>query len=224
MSLRKLIHNLACLIAGSGLLIGVISPAAEAQAPVSRAELVSVVEQDSGPTRGSADAPVVMVEFSDFQCVYCKKFWRDTLPRIEERYIRTGKLRLVYRHLALLGEPSILAAQAASCAHEQGRFWEFHDKLFGSEARLLLTLGRLKRYAAGIGVDEKVFGECLDSKKYAMLVSAETTIGRALGASGTPAFLLNGRLIIGAHPFETFRQALDELLAGPPRAPSGQTR
>lgn len=224
MSLRKLTRTLAYLIVGSGVLLGDFPRPGEAQAPVSRGDLVSVMERAAGPGKGSADAPVVMVEFSDFQCLYCRKFWRETLPQIEERYIRTGKARFVYRHLAVLGEPSILAAQAASCAQDQEKFWGFHDALFGKAAPLAFTSARLKRYAAELGLDEKAFGTCLDSKKYAKLVDAETTIGRALGATGTPAFLLNGRLIIGAFPFETFRQALDELLAGPARAPSGQTR
>lgn len=224
MSLQELTRILACLIVGSGVLLGDISRAGEAQAQVSRAELVSVVERAAGSGKGSADAPVVMVEFSDFQCVYCRKFRRDTLPKIEEGYIRTGKVRFVYRHLAVLGEASNLTAQAASCAQDQGKFWEYHDSLFGKVGALAFTSSRLKRYAADLGLDERTFGACLDSKKHAELVDAETAIGRALGASGSPAFLLNGRLIIGAYPFEVFQQALDGILAGPARPPSGQAK
>ena len=128
------------------------------------------------------------------------------------------------QHVQSMGEASILAAQAASCAQDQGKFWEYHDSLFGNVGALAFTSSRLKRYAADLGLDERTFGACLDSKKHAELVDAETAIGRALGASGSPAFLLNGRLIIGAYPFEVFQQALDGILAGPARPPSGQTK
>lgn len=210
--------------------MGALIPAAgsavagERQEAVSRADLVAAMERGPGPSRGAPMAPVVMVEFSDFQCGYCQKFWQETLPKIEERYIRTGKVRFVYRHLAILGEASVLAAQAASCAHEQGRFWEYHDTLFGNVSPLAFTSARLKRYAADLKLDEKNFAACLDSGKYAERVEAETLIGRALGATGTPTFLINGQLLIGAYPFETFQQSLDAMLAAPKRKPSGQTK
>jgi hypothetical protein len=85
--------------------------------------LVEALERGPGPSKGDAAAPVTLVEFSDFQCSYCRKFWRDTLPGIEEKYIRTGKVRFVYRHLAILGAPSVEAAIAAECADQQGKFW-----------------------------------------------------------------------------------------------------
>lgn len=202
----------------AGLMVGALlvpARAAERREAVSRADLVSAVEQGPGPNKGSDSAPVVMVEFSDFQCVFCRKFWRETLPEIEKQYIRPGKVRLVYRHLAILGEASVQAAQAASCAHEQGKFWAYHDTLFGNAAPLAFTSARLKRYAATLGLEQKEFIACLDSGKYAERVEAETTIGRALGATGTPTFLINGKLLIGAHPFETFQQILDGVLAAP---------
>jgi protein-disulfide isomerase len=167
---------------------------------------------------------VVLVEFSDFQCVYCRKFWQETLPRIEERYIRSGKVRFLYRHLAILGEASVLAAQAAACAHDQGKFWEYHDALFRNNSPLAYTTARLKRYAGQSGLDERTFSTCLDSGKHAERVEAETILGRALGANATPAFLINGQLLIGAYPFEVFQQALDATLASPRRGPTSRTR
>ncbi len=203
------------LFVGAGFAHPGTAAGGEQKEVLTRRDLVASVEQGPGPSRGSADARVVMVEFSDFQCVYCRKFWKETLPKIEERYIRSGNVRFVYRHLAVLGEASVQAAQAASCAHDQGKFWEYHDKLFSSAAPLAYTSSRLKRYAGEIGLDEKMFAGCLDSNKHAERVEAETILGHALGASGTPAFLINGQLLIGAHPFETFRRALDGLLAVP---------
>ena len=190
----------------------------------SREELVAAVERAPGPSKGPEDAPVVLVEFSDFQCVYCRKFWQETLPRIEERYIRSGKVRFVYRHLAILGEASVLAAQAAACAHDQGKFWEYHDALFRTSSPLAYTAVRLKRYAGQSGLDERTFSTCLDSGKHAERVEAETILGRTLGVNATPAFLINGQLLIGAYPFEVFQQALDATLASPRRGPTSRTR
>jgi protein-disulfide isomerase len=209
-----------------GILLTPVEPAigGEPQAAVSREEVVAAVERAPGPSKGPVDAPVVLVEFSDFQCVYCRKFWQETLPRIEERYIRSGKVRFLYRHLAILGEASVLAAQAATCAHDQGRFWEYHDALFRNSSPLAFTTARLKRYAGPAGLEERTFSACLDSGKHAERVEGETTLGRALGANGTPAFLVNGQLLIGAHPFEVFEQALDASLAGPRRGAGGRTK
>lgn len=197
--------------------------AAEGPGTISRKDFIGIVERGPGPTKGSADAPVVMVEFSDFQCGYCRLFWRDTLPKLEEQYIRTGKVRFVYRHLALLGEASILAAQAASCAHDQGKFWQYHDMLWKKGSPIAFTSARLKGYAAELLLDEKTFTDCLDSGKHAERVETETILGRGLGATGTPSFLLNGQLVIGAYPFEVFQQGLDRLTAAP-RESSGQAK
>ncbi len=222
MACRRVSHTLVGFIAGSLLVAAAgTALAGEGQEGVSRADLVAAVERGPGPTKGSAVAPIVMVEFSDFQCTYCRQFWRETLPKIEERYIRTGKVRFVYRHLAILGEASVQAARAASCAHDQEKFWEYHDTLFSKAGPLPFTASRLKRYAADLGVDQQAFAACVDSKKHARRVEAETIIGRALGATGTPTFLINGQLLIGAYPFETFQEGLDSLLAARGQAPSG---
>jgi protein-disulfide isomerase len=162
-----------------------------------------------------------MVEFSDFQCGYCRMFWRETLPKIEERYIRTGKVRFLFRHMAIRGEASVLAAQAASCAHDQGKFWEYHDALWSKASPLTSAAAQLKRYAAELQLEEKSFAACLDSGKHAERVKAETILSHALGANGTPAFLVNGQLLIGAYPFEFFERGLEALLAAAPGVSSG---
>lgn len=177
-----------------------------------RADLVAALEQGPGPSKGSPDASVVMVYFTDFQCGYCRKFVKDTLPKIEDQYVRTDKVRLVFRHLAILGEASTQAARAASCAFDQGKFWEYHDALFANTSPLAFSTARLKRQASDLHLDEKTFASCLDSKAYAKRVEAETLVGRALGATGTPAFLINGQLLLGAYPFEVFQQGLDSVL------------
>jgi protein-disulfide isomerase len=180
--------------------------------PGTREEIIAHLAND-GPSRGSDKAQVTLIEFSDFQCSFCRRFWKKTLPLIEERYIKTGKVKFVYRHFAILGKPSKAAAQAAECAGEQGKFWEYHDKLFASAGSpFAFTRGRLKGYARELGLEDKVFNQCLDSGKYSRRVDGETSIAASLGARGTPAFFLNGRLMVGAQPFEVFEAVIEKEL------------
>ncbi|MFQ5917271.1 MAG: DsbA family protein [Candidatus Binatia bacterium] len=166
----------------------------------------------AGPARGSKSAPVTIIELSDFQCIFCGKFWKETLPRLDAEYIKTGKVRFVYRHLAILGRHSITSAQAADCAGEQGKFWQYHDRLFASMGPFALTNGRLKEYAREIGLDVKAFDQCLDSGKYFQKVRNETGIALSLGARATPVFFINGMMLVGAHPFENFQEIIEEEL------------
>lgn len=165
-----------------------------------------------GPAKGSDQAPVTIIEFSDFQCTFCWRFWKQTLPRLEEEYIKAGKVRFIYTHLAILGPQSVAAAQASECAREQGKFWEYHDKLFASKGFFSLADRRLKQYARDLGLDGAAFDQCLDAEKYVNKVEGETGIGLALGARGTPTFFINGLKLVGAHPFQTFRSIIEDQL------------
>jgi protein-disulfide isomerase len=175
-------------------------------------ELFARLTKD-GPSRGSAKAPVTLIEFSDFRCSFCRKFWQTTLPLLDKKYISTGKLRFIYRHFAVLGRPSEAAAQGAACAGEQGKFWEFHDKLFANAgSALAFSEGKLKGYAKELGLKSEVFDQCLDSGKQLKKVEEETAFAALLGARGTPAFLLNRQLVVGAQPFEVFESLIEEEL------------
>lgn len=166
-----------------------------------------------GASKGSDKAPVTLIEFSDFQCSFCRKFWQTTLPQIEKKYISTGKVKFVYRHFAILGKHSVASAQAAECAGEQGKFWPYHDKLFASAGSpLAFTDAKLKGYAKESGLKGQEFNQCLDSGKYLKKVEGETAIAAFLGARGTPAFLLNGQLLAGAQPFEVFEAVIEKEL------------
>lgn len=177
-----------------------------------REDILAYLAKD-GPTKGNNKAPVTLIEFSDFHCSFCRKFWKQTLPLIEEKYFNAGKAKFVYRHLAILGKPSVAAAQAAECGGEQGKFWEYHDKLFGSAGSpLAFTNGKLKGYAKELGLKSQDFNQCLDSGKYFKKVDGETATAAFLGARGTPAFFLNGQLIAGAQPFEVFEAAIEKEL------------
>lgn len=175
-------------------------------------EIFAYVAKD-GPSRGSVKAPVTLIEFSDFRCSFCRKFWQTTLPLLDKKYISTGKVRFIYRHFAVLGKPSEVGAQAAECAREQAKFWEYHDKLFASASSpLAFTDGKLKGYAKELGLKSQAFDQCLDSGKHLKKVEDETAIASLLGARGTPAFFLNGQLIVGAQPFEVFESLIEEEL------------
>jgi len=180
--------------------------------PVTNEEISAHLAKD-GPSRGNDKARVVLIEFSDFQCSFCRKFWQTTLPLIDKKYINTGKVKFVYRHFAILGKHSTAAAQAAECAHEQGKFWAYHDKLFASAGiPFAFTDAKLKGYAKEVGLKAQQFSQCLDSQKYLNKVEGETAVAAFLGARGTPAFLLNGQLMVGAQPFEVFQAAIDKEL------------
>ena len=157
------------------------------------------------------DAPVTIIEFSDFQCPYCAKFYSETLPKIKEEYVKTGKVRIVYKHFPLaFHENAFKAAEAAECAREQGKFWEMHNKLF--ENSNALAENKLREYANSIGLNMEQFNSCLDSGKYYEKVIDDLREGQKLGVKGTPTFFINGDKIVGAYPYEYFKQVIDRKL------------
>ena len=185
-----------------------------------REDIFNYLAKD-GPTKGSGKAPVTLIGFSDFQCSFCRKFWKQTLPSLEKQYIETGKVKFVYRHFAILGKHSMAAAQAAECAGEQAKFWPYHDTLFGGEGSPF-PFAKLKGYAKDLRLNAQAFDQCLDSGKYVDKVEKETGIGAFLGASGTPAFFLNGKLMVGAQPFRVFEAVIEEELKMTPAPPKSK--
>lgn len=189
------------------------------------AAAASGVSVDDDPALGSSDAPVTIIEFSDFQCPFCRRFWRDALPRITERYIKAGTVRFVYRDFPIssIHDMADPYAQAGECADEQGKFWPMHDKIFGEQdSRGPGTIADvrtedLKRWARAIGLEGGAFDTCLDSGKYAAEVAKDLSDGQASGVTGTPTFFINGRSVVGALAYEQFVALLDAALveAGP---------
>jgi len=163
---------------------------------------------------GNKNAKVAIVEYGDFECPFCGRFWEETLPQIRKDFIETGKAFLVYRHFPLAFHPSAKpAAYAVECANEQGKFWQMHDKIFEEQKTTpQFSANDLKKWAAAIGLDTAKFNQCLDSEKYAKRASEDLDSGQALGVSGTPTFFINGQKIIGAQPYENFKQVIDNLL------------
>ncbi|MEW6287369.1 MAG: thioredoxin domain-containing protein [Chloroflexota bacterium] len=200
------------------ILYGIASNTKPQASPTADTQLVESVVARTRHFKGDPNAPVTIIEFGDFQCPYCGQFFSRTEPQIYERYIQSGKVRFGYFHFAFLGEESNWAAQAAECAAEQNKFWEYHDKLYNSQSgenQGAFSRDNLKRFADELGLDTSAFSECLDSGRYAQLVSNESSMASSIGVNSTPTFLLvNGQFIIGAQPFEIFQQALDSLLGG----------
>lgn len=171
------------------------------------------------PVQGRDDAKVTIVEFSDYECPYCRAFYENTLPQIRKQYIDTGKARLMYRDYPLsFHESAKPGAMAAQCANDQGKFWQFHDKIFGElgkkgQGTVPFSTDELKSWASQLGLDRAQFDKCLDSGKYSTQVDADVAAGTAAGVSGTPSFFINGQLLVGAQPFAAFKAVIDQALA-----------
>lgn len=168
---------------------------------------------DDDPSLGNPNAPVTIVEFSDFQCPYCGRFFANTLGPLKEKYVKTGKVRFVYRDfpLASIHTEATGAAEAAACANDQGKFWEYHDTIFQNQPTL--SAANYKQWAKDLGLNAAAFNQCVDSRKYADEVQKDFNDGRKAGVSGTPTFFINGKILVGALPFEEFESAVEEALA-----------
>ena len=170
------------------------------------------VNEGSNPALGQKNAPVTIVEFGDYQCPFCQRAFQQTFPQIKKDYVDTGKVRYVFVNFPLSFHPNAEpAAEAAECANEQGKFWEYHDKLFENQA----TLGNdlYPKLASDLKLDTAKFKQCLDSGKYKQQVQKDLDYGQTIGVSGTPSFFINGIRIVGAQPYEAFKQAIDAELA-----------
>jgi protein-disulfide isomerase len=179
------------------------------------------IEAGTSPSRGPADAPIQIVEFSDFQCPFCSRA-TGTLKKLEDTY--PGKIRVVYRDFPLVSihPQAAKAAEAAACANDQGKFWAMHDVLFGHQDKL--QEADLKKSAADLGLEATAFNECLDSGKHAADWQKNAAEGEKYGVQSTPAFFINGRMVVGAQPYESFAKVVDEELArsAPAPAPAGK--
>ena len=164
---------------------------------------------DDDPSIGPADAPVVIVEFSDFNCSYCKRFHDTTLQPLLDQY--QGQIQFVYRDFAILGQTSVTSAMAAECADDQGKFWEYHDLLFANQPNF--DRDSLIQYANELSLDTEQFTSCFDDQTYLEDVRADSTAAQEIGAQGTPAFLINGQFVSGAQPYDAFVQIIDSELA-----------
>ena len=208
----KIIAVIAVLILGYNYFIAdkgvennvVEDPAGNVPPAVAKVE----VSIDDDAVKGDKNAPVTIVEFSDYECPFCARFYTQTLSQIDEQYIKTGKVNLVYRDYPLgFHQQAQKAAEAAECAGEQGKYFDMHDKLF--EEGVVGGIASYKQFAGQMGLDQGKFDECLDSGAMAEEVQKDLADGSKYGVQGTPAFFVNGKLISGAQPFPAFQQAIE---------------
>lgn len=186
------------------------TPPTQPTQPPQEPDIVQV-SADDDPVKGNANAPVTIIEFSEFQCPFCGRFARDTLPEIQKNYIDTGKVKFVYRDF-VVHSTSQKAQEATECAEEQGKYWEMHDLLYNNQGSL--DVESLRGYASELGLNTVNFNSCLDSGKYTSEVQKDTSDGRSYGVRGTPSFFINGKKLVGAQPYSAFQQAIEEALAG----------
>jgi protein-disulfide isomerase len=166
--------------------------------------------ESSDPALGRASAPVTLIEFSDFQCPFCQRV-APTLKKIHETY--GDKVRIVWKDFPLtqIHPQAFKASEAAHCAGDQGKYWEYHDRLFANQQSLQPE--DLKKHAAELGLEAGAFSACLDSSKYGERVRDGVAQGTQLGVNSTPTIYINGRMLSGAQPYETFVSVIDEELS-----------
>lgn len=166
---------------------------------------------------GDAKAKVTVIEFADFRCPFCERFFTQVEASLKKDYVDTGKVRLVFKHYAFLGQQSVWTAEASECASEQGKFWEYHDWLYQNQAPetnlAYYSKANLVKYAGKIsGINTGQFASCLNTDKYSKRVTDDLNLGNSSGVTGTPTFFINGAEIVGAQPYSTFQSSIDSAL------------
>ena len=194
-----------------GTLLSKANNAPSAQIPTQEQKRYEI-PVDGFPSLGPEDAPIVIVEFSDFQCPYCARFHDQTLQPLLDAY--PGKIRFVYRHfpLSTIHSNAFQAAEASMCAYEQGAFWPYHDGIYENQAEL--SAEPYVQMAADLGLDVESFRTCLENEEYKGLVQNDVELAVSLGVRSTPTFFINGLPFIGAQPLDAFKQVIDSELKG----------
>jgi protein-disulfide isomerase len=206
----------AVMFGGSSTISNVKAPAVangNPQVPTPQADISGILEvRDDDYVLGNPNAKVTIIEYGDFECPFCGRLFTDAIKNIKEQYIKSGEVKLIYRHFPLnsIHPEAQKSAEAVECAGEQDVFWEYHDLLF--ERQNQLSLSNYKVWATELGLDGMQFDQCLDSGKYADKIGKSFEEGRLVGVSGTPATFVNGRVVSGAVPFTTFQSIIEEAL------------
>ena len=174
--------------------------------PSAPIDMESLLDDDA--VKGDENAPVTIIEWSDYECPFCARFYSETETLIDEQYVKTGKVKFVYRDFPLgFHANAQKAAEAAECAGEQGKYWEMHDLIFEQGVQGGVT--GFKQYAKQLSLDTAKFDDCLDSGAMAGEIQQDMADGAAVGIQGTPGFIVNGKLVSGAQPFAVFKQVID---------------
>ena len=167
---------------------------------------------------GDKNAPVTIVEYGDYQCPFCARFFEQTEPLLIANYVKTNKARIVFRNFQFLGPESAAAAASTECAKDQSKFWAYHNALYGAESadgkenNGNLTGTLFVKLAGDVGMNTKTFTDCIDSGKYVNQVAKDATDAQALGVNSTPTTYINGQQFLGALPYQQFADAIDAAL------------
>lgn len=185
----------------------------EPPAPV----FVNEASADDDAVLGDPNAPITMIEFSDYQCPYCQRFYSTILPDIKKNYIDTGKVKFVYRDFPISSHVNAMpAALAAECAGEQNDYWGLHNKIFDNFASWVSlpdVAPVFKQYANELGLDAKAFDSCFDKQKLQDEINGDLQDALKYGVTATPTFFVNGQKVVGAQPFTVFQGIFDKILS-----------
>ncbi len=181
---------------------------------------LKIFTENGSPYLGDPNAPITLVEFGDYQCFFCNKFFHDTEQKLLENYVDTGKVKIIFKDFTIIGPDSTTAAHAAHCADDQGLFWEYHDTLYNNwngENNGWASSENLLRMAHDVGLDIDEFTDCMLNEIHTQIISARNNDARTLGLTGTPGFFVIGpndqvTKIPGAQPFEVFQKIFDSEL------------
>ena len=201
-----------------GIIAGLLAVTGTADNNNSNALTISKLTDNGSPVMGNPNAPITILEFGDYQCTYCYKFHQDTLDIINEEFIKTGKVKVIFKDFPLNGPDSKLAAESSYCAHDQGKYWEYHDQLYenwAGERTGWITREALSEFAKSINLDTAEFNKCLNESKHENKINSIYEFGKQIGIDATPSFLVfNDEKIIkirGNQPLEVFLKTFDEL-------------
>ncbi|MCV0372614.1 MAG: DsbA family protein [Nitrosarchaeum sp.] len=197
-----------------GIFLAVNQESEDDSTPITKSKLI----EGGSPIHGNPSASITILEFGDYQCTFCYKFHESTLKTIEKEFIKTGKVKLVFKDFPLNGKDSVIAAEASYCAHDQGKYWQYHDELYknwAGEKTGWITRESLDTFARTVGLNLDKFNICLDNHVHYDKVNNLYDFGRNIGVDATPSFLIfNDEKIIkirGNQPLEVFLKTFDEL-------------
>ncbi len=215
----------ALMFVGLLVLLGARSGKSGGQVTTEVQDVETGVTEDGFPYQGSPDAPVKLVEYSDYLCGHCANFALETEPRLIKEYVATGQVQYIYHYYAL---QQTLLAEASHCAADQGHFWEYHRVMFASQNRFgsVSTMEELQalliEFAAQVGLDTSEFETCWSSHRHQDAIIEAATSARESGVGSTPTFSIQGELFVGNQPYEVFQQAIEASLAGEAGSKAGQ--
>lgn len=188
------------------------------QTPQSSTLSAQALIENGSPMLGNPNAKITIVEWGDYQCTYCHLFHQNTKDQLIQEYVNTGKVNFVFRDFPLNGPDSVLAAEAAYCAGDQNKYWQYHDELYnnwGGERTGWVNQKSLDQFATNVGLDLNQFDQCVSDKKYESRVLENQKFGQEIGIDGTPSFVIfNNKTItkvVGAQPFSVFEQVLNNI-------------